>query len=102
MENVIQETRFNKDQFTWDGMYLMYRGDFAGAVKMLDAHPNAHPSWEGQNRPAFVARFKYGYKPWKAWVNFLVKNATVEEYMKLEEEIHPAGAMKALGYKGKR
>ena len=102
MENVIQETRFNKDQFTWDGMYLMYRGDFAGAVKMLDAHPKAHPSWEGQNRPAFVARFKYGYKPWKAWVNFLVKNATVEEYMKLEEEIHPAGAMKALGYKGKR
>ena len=102
MENVIQETRFNKDQFTWDGMYLMYRGDFAGAVKMLDAHPKAHPSWEGQNRPAFVARFKYGYKPWKAWVNFLVKNATVEEYMKLEEELHPAGAMKALGYKGKR
>ena len=102
MENVIQETRFNKDQFTWDGMYLMYRGDFAGAVKMLDAHPKAHPSWEGLNRPAFVARFKYGYKPWKAWVNFLVKNATVEEYMKLEEEIHPAGAMKALGYKGKR
>jgi len=102
MENVIQETRFIKDQFTWDGMYLMYRGDFAGAVKMLDAHPKAHPSWEGLNRPAFVARFKYGYKPWKAWVNFLVKNATVEEYMKLEEEIHPAGAMKALGYKGKR
>jgi hypothetical protein len=103
MENVIQETRFNKDQFTWDGMYLMYRGDFAGAVKMLDANPKAHPSWEGLNRPAFVARFKYGnYKPWKAWVNFLVKNATVEEYMKLEEELHPAGAMKALGYKGKR
>ena len=114
MENVIQETRFNKDQFTWDGMYLMYRGDFAGAVKMLDANPKAHPSWEGLNRPAFVARFKYGYKPWKAWVNFLVKNATVEEYMHYADHKKnfegeygeqcgtPAFAMKKLGYKGKR
>ena len=61
----------------------MYRGDFNGSRKMLDVHPDAHASWKGMNKPAFVARFKYGYKPWKAWVNFLVKNATVEKYMEL-------------------
>ena len=102
MENVIEETRFEKEEFTWDGMYLMYRGRHAGSVNVDVAHPNCHPSWVGKPKPEFIARFKYGYKPWKAWVNFLVKNATVEEYLKLEEEIHPAGAMKALGYKGKR
>jgi len=107
-------TRFNKEDFTWDGMYLMYRGDFDGAQKMLDVHPDAHPSWKGMNKPAFVARFKYGYKPWKAWVNFLVKNASVEEYMRLsshdiqymskygyETSGSPAHAMETLGYKGK-
>ena len=29
-------TKFNKEDFTWDGMYLMYRGDFNGSRKMLD------------------------------------------------------------------
>ena len=111
----LMNTRFNKEDFTWDGMYLMYKGDFDGAQKMMDVHPNAHPSWAGLNRPAFVARFKYGsYKPWKAWVNFLVKNASVEEYMRLsshdtqymskygyETSGSPAHAMETLGYKGK-
>ena len=95
-------TRFNKEDFTWDGMYLMYRGDFNGARKMLDVHPDAHPSWEGMNKPAFVARFKYGYKPWKAWVNFLVKNSSVEKYMELSENGSPVAAMTQLGYKGKK
>lgn len=111
----IMNTRFNKEDFTWDGMYLMYKGDFDGAQKMMDVHPTAHPSWAGLNKPAFVARFKYGsYKPWKAWVNFLVKNASVEEYMRLSSHDHnymsrygyettgsPSHAMEALGYKGK-
>ena len=94
-------TKFVKDEFKWDGMYLMYGGAFDGAKMMMDVHPNAHPSWEGKLMPAFVARFKYGYKPWKTWVNFLVKNATVEEYMKLAEETSPVQAMETLGYKGK-
>jgi hypothetical protein len=94
-------TRFDKELFTWDGMYLMYKGDFVGAKLMEEVSPNCHPSWYGKNKPAFVARFKYGYKPWKAWVNFLVKNTTVEQYMALQEAEHPVGAMKALGYKGK-
>jgi len=108
-------TKFNKEDFTWDGMYLMYRGDFNGSRKMLDVNPKAHPSWKGMNKPAFVARFKYGYKPWKAWVNFLVKNATVEKYMELASHDNkyfnerygyetcgsPVAAMEQLGYKGK-
>ena len=24
-------TKFDKEMFTWDGMYLMYKGDFDGA-----------------------------------------------------------------------
>ena len=97
----IMNTRFEKEMFTWDGMYLMYKGDFAGAQMMMDVCPNAHPSWEGKLKPAFVARFKYGYKPWKTWVNFLVKNATVEEYMDLAWKTSPLDAMRKLGYGGK-
>jgi len=52
-------------------------------------------------KPEFIARFKYGRKPWKAWVNFLVKNVSVEEYLELAEEIYPRPAMEKLGYKGK-
>jgi len=97
-------TAFKKEEFSWDGMYLMYNGAFDGAVLMQDARPNCHPSWYGKLQPAFVARFKYGYKPWKAWVNFLVKHATVEQYMELSTEPKygsPVKAMVELGYKGK-
>jgi ribosomal protein L31 len=51
-------TKFVKEEFKWDGMYLMYGGAFDGAKMMMDVHPNAHPSWEGKLMPAFVARFK--------------------------------------------
>tara|TARA_R110002153_G_scaffold121401_2_gene266937 strand:+ start:32 stop:325 length:294 start_codon:yes stop_codon:yes gene_type:complete len=94
-------TKFDKEMFVWDGMYLMYRGKFPGAPLMNEVNPDCHPSWIGKVKPNFIARFKYGYKPWKSWVNFLVKNATIEEYLALSKEIHPAGAMKKLGYKGK-
>ena len=93
---------FDKKLFSWDGMYLMYKGDFEGARLMQDAAPNCHPSWKGLTEPAFIARFKYGgYKPHKAWTNFLVKNATVERYLELSKETNPVQAMKTLGYKGK-
>jgi hypothetical protein len=108
-------TAFVKENFSWDGMYLMYKGEFDGAKLMTDVHPDCHPSWKGMLKPAFVARFKYGYKPWKAWVNFLVKNATVEKYMELADHNNkvfsekygyevcgsPVQAMEQLGYKGK-
>jgi hypothetical protein len=97
-------TAFIKEEFSWDGMYLMYNGKFDGAVLMQDVNPDCHPSWYGKLKPAFVARFKYGYKPWKAWINFLVKNATVEQYMELSTEYGfgtPKNAMVKLGYRGK-
>ena len=108
-------TLFKKEDFTWDGMYLMYRGRHANSIDMDVVHPDCHPSWKGLPKPAFIARFKYGYKPWKAWVNFLVKNVTVEQYLKLADTNNkymskygyetggsPAHAMETLGYKGKK
>tara|TARA_R110000796_G_scaffold228191_2_gene345182 strand:- start:19 stop:309 length:291 start_codon:yes stop_codon:yes gene_type:complete len=94
-------TAFTKEDFTWDGMYLMYRGEYVGAQNMDEIHPNCHPSWVGKMNPAFIARFKYGYKPYKTWINFLVKNVTVERYLELAEKIHPVPAMRELGYTGK-
>jgi hypothetical protein len=99
MENVIEKTRFEKELFNWDGMYLTYHGEHTGSKYYTEP---CHPTRLGTPKHEFIARFKYGnYKPWKAWVNFLVKNATVEEYLRLEEETSPVGAMKALGYQGK-
>ena len=95
-------TNFDKDQFTWDGMYLMYRGGFENAPLMNEVHPDCHPSWVGKMKPAFIARFKYGSKPWKSWVNFLVKNSHVELYLKLSEEFSPAEAMSMLGFKPRK
>ena len=95
-------TNFDKDQFTWDGMYLMYRGGFENAPLMNEVHPDCHPSWVGKMKPAFIARFKYGSKPWKSWVNFLVKNSHVEIYLKLSEEFSPVEAMSMLGFKPRK
>tara|TARA_R110001632_G_scaffold27683_2_gene74241 strand:- start:188 stop:475 length:288 start_codon:yes stop_codon:yes gene_type:complete len=93
---------FTKDQFKFDGMYLMYEGPYNGSKTMDEVHPNCHPSWTGKQKPAFVARFKYGtYKPWKSWVNFLVKNVSVEKYLRLAEESSPVTAMRDLGYGGR-
>jgi hypothetical protein len=96
-------TRFDKEQFTWDGSFLMYNGPYNGSKTMDEVNPNCHPSWVGKMKPAFIARFKYGpYKPWKSWVNFLVKNAHVEIYLKLAEEFTPAEAMRMLGFKPRK
>jgi len=94
-------TAFNKDDFHWDGMYLEYRGGHSLSVNMEVARPNCHKSWIGKPKPEFIARFKTGYKPYKTWINFLVKNFTVEEYIKLVEETSPRRAMESKGYTGK-
>ena len=91
-------TKFNKELFTWDGMYLMYEGEYVGQPTMDEVHPNCHPSWVGVGKPAFIARFKYGSKPWKTWINFLVKNFTVEEYLNLAEATSPLEAVRVKGY----
>jgi hypothetical protein len=80
----------------------MYRGRHEKSVNMEVARPDCHPSWIGLPQPTFIARFKYGRKPWKSWVNFLVKNCTVEQYLELQSASHPVGAMEALGFKGRK
>ena len=95
-------TRFDKESFTWDGSFLMYNGPYNGSQTMDEFNPNCHPSWVGKMKPAFIARFKYGSKPWKSWVNFLVKNSHVELYLKLSEEFSPAEAMSMLGFKPRK
>lgn len=95
-------TRFNKEDFTWDGMYLMYRGAHTKSVNMEVARPNCHPSWHGMPQPTFIARFKYGSKPYKSWINFLVKNVSVEDYIELSEKTSPVGAMESLGFRGRK
>ena len=94
-------TRFNKDEFNWDGMYLMYRGAHTKSVNMEVARPECHPSWHGKPQPTFIARFKYGSKPYKSWINFLVKNVSIEDYIEMSEKTSPAAAMESLGFKGR-
>ena len=95
-------TRFDKEKFTWDGMYLMYQGEFEGSRTMEQVSPNCHPSWHGMPERSFIARFKYGSKPWRSWRNFLVKNAHVEIYLRLSKEFSPMEAMEMLGYKPRK
>ena len=90
---------FEKDNFTWDGEYLMYDGPYNGQKTMDEVHPNCHPSWVGKRKPAFIARFKYK-KPYKRWINTLVKNATVEQFLMLSDETDPLTAISHFGYKG--
>jgi hypothetical protein len=92
-------TNFKKDNFYFDGSFLTYNGSYEGSQNMDEFNPNCHPSWIGKMKPAFIARFKYGRKPYKTWINFLVKNATVEQYLKLAEENTPLDAMRMLGFK---
>lgn len=94
-------TTFNKELFTWDGMYLMYAGEYVGQPTMDEVHPNCHPSWVGVAKPAFIARFNYGRKPWKKFRNFVAKNFTVEEYLDLLKENSPLDAVESKGYNAK-
>lgn len=95
-------TAFVKENFTWDGMYLMYQGAFEGSRTMEEVSPNCHVGWHGMPERTFIARFKYGSKPWKSWVNYLVKTSTVEEYRELSENSTPVQAMETLGFKPRK
>ena len=95
-------TAFVKEDFVWDGSYSCIEVDTRVCKHGSCIDLNCHPSWVGKPKPEFIARFKYGpYKPWKAWVNFLVKYVSVERYVALEKASSPVQAMRQLGYKGK-
>jgi hypothetical protein len=66
-------TKFDKAGFNFDGMYLMYEGNF-------------------------IARFKRGGMG--DFKRFLVKNFSVEEYLKLVNEFNmaPITALETKGY----
>ena len=83
-------------------MYLMYQGAFEGSRTMEQVSPNCHESWHGMPERTFIARFKYGSKPWKSWVNFLCKTTSVEDYIELSEESSPLAAMEYLGFKPRK
>lgn len=90
-------TAFNEENFEWDGMYLMYNGEHENAKFMEQVNPDCHPSWVGKIRPEFIARFKYGKKPWRKYVKELVQNFEVEEYLALAEETSPRQAINSKG-----
>ena len=105
MTSTITQTRFQKDLFKWDGMYLHYTGRHTQSKNWEELYPNTHPGNVGTNKPEFIARFKYGSKPYKTWINFLVKNFTVEEYVELTQYPHlggkglsPLAAMELKGF----
>ena len=80
MTLVTAQHSFQKEKFEWDGMFLTY----------------------GDNRD-FIARFKYGRKPYKTGITFLVKNFTVEEYLGLidhknPEHVAPITALETKGF----
>jgi hypothetical protein len=95
-------TKFNKEKFRWDGMYLMYDGSYEGQKTYDEVFEKYHPDLEGVGVPLFVARFKYGSKPWKSWRNFLCKNSTVEQYVELSTRTSPLDAMESMGFVSRR
>lgn len=92
-------TAFNKEQFSWDGMYLMYEGDQGEHTVRYEDDGRTHPSRVGTIRPMFIARFKYGSKPWKTWVNRIAKHYTVEQVAEAYARgDSPVDLMRATGY----
>ena len=64
-------------------------------------YPNCHPANVGRPQLTFIARFKYGRKPYRRWINFICKNFTCEEWVTELKETHaPLRMMQARGFKG--
>ena len=96
------QTRFQKDLFRWDGMYLHYTGRHNNSITWEQFSSKCHPSARNDLKPEFIARFKYR-KPYKTWINFLVKNFTVEEYLGMIDlqnpnRVAPLHALESKGF----
>ena len=96
------QTPFQKDKFNWDGMYLTYEGKQGLTRNYEEDYPNCHPTRVGTPQPIFIARFKYGRKPYKTWINFICRNFTCEEWVMAQKENRaPLRIMQAKGYEGR-
>lgn len=85
-------TKFNKEDFSYHGGYLMYEGD-AGRFNQYFEQP-CHPTREGMVKPLFVARFKYSAKDKGRFLTFLIKNFTAEEFFAACNTENPENAFK--------
>ena len=78
---MIKNASFNKENFHFDGMYLVY-GPYM---------------YSKDSR--FVARFKYSRRDKASFIKFLIANFTVEEYFgALEKQHAPTEILKAKGW----
>lgn len=93
-------TFFVKELFDYHGGYLMYRGKHDLSRKFEEDYPieKLHPDNVGRHQDTFIARFKYGPRPWKKWVNFLCKNVSCEEWVELTKTMSPLDAIESKGY----
>lgn len=94
-------TAFKKEDFCWDGMYLVYNGDMGvhGVYYFSNMSGGCHPARHGTQHDLFIARFKHGRKNWKTWVNFIVKNFTVDQWVEMQKaNVSPVDAMKSAGF----
>lgn len=93
-------TFFNFDDFSWDGMYLMYDGRHNDSVNWEVEYPDCHASRIGMNRNEFIARFKYGRKVSEKnrFIRVLCQSMiTVEEYVsRLKNGETPYGIIESL------
>jgi hypothetical protein len=97
-------TKFNKEDFSYHGGYLMYHGD-CGKFNEYYAEP-CHSTRLGMLKEKFVARFKYSSADKGRFLTFLIKNFTVEEYFSarnakygpLNNPHSPATILAAKGY----
>ena len=77
-------TKFNRDDFTYHGGYLEYKGPYEGQPTYDEVYGDdkIHPSRIGMPMELFIARFKYKGPITKAkFLTELIKSFTVEEYV---------------------
>lgn len=94
-------TNFHKELFNYHGGYLTYTGKHSLSKNYEEVYKieNLHPSNVGHHMDTFIARFKYGQRPWKKWVNFICKNFTCEEWVSLAESgMSPQAIIESKGY----
>jgi|TARA_R110000796_G_scaffold121266_2_gene235438 hypothetical protein len=89
-------TKFNKEDFSYHGGYLMYKGSYANKPVYADK-PGVHPTRVGTGIDLFIARFKYKGTPltMSQFRKELIKNHTVESYAELMKTGTPVGILSA-------